>query len=389
MKTFAFVGSWKPKKEAKDSGLQHGFTTYSFNEETGAADLVFSTGEEYAWLSVGASWVDSVKGVLYCTHEDSNHPDCREGGGGLVLAFKINPETGALTEINRKPSYGCNPSMVVTDPEGKFLLATNYGFRTTITKTSKDAFGKFHIVTDHDESNVVLFPLAEDGSIGDPVDIYVISGEGPASFQISPHAHSITRSPDGNLYVVCDKGGDQVFTFKVDYDAKKLQVCYGPLVSEPGTAPRYCAFHPTLPYFVYNKENKTIMTAVKYSADGMMQPTQTVSTLPEELPDPKKLSQSDLTFGKDGKHLYACTRNVDVITVFEFSDDGKMELIQTQKVSATHPRGCRLSPDGRYLIVAAMLGNKVEIYPINEDGTLSDPVSVDSVTPGNISFYQV
>jgi 6-phosphogluconolactonase (cycloisomerase 2 family) len=190
---------------------------------------------------------------------------------------------------------------------------------------------------------------------------------------------------------VCDKGGDQVLFFCIDEKTKKLVVCPGsPVSSEPGSAPRYSAFHPMLPYLIYNKENKPIVTVLRYDETGKAAPVCTVDALPPEIPDPKHLSQSDVVIGKSGKFVYDLLRISEVISVFAFDEKtGELNLIQTVPAVSEGPRGCAISPDGRFLIVAALIAHKVEAYPIGEDGKLGTPsVLAEPVTPGTVVFYK-
>ena len=139
----------------------------------------------------------------------------------------MNPKTGDLTEINHQPSYGSLPAYAAVDAAGRYLIVVTHTGNTPITKTVRDATGKYRIVVEYDEAATILFRLHSDGSIGDPCDIYKHCGSGPDNEQTHPRIHSVTRSPSGNLFAVCDKGSDLLYFFRINRKTEKLELCGG------------------------------------------------------------------------------------------------------------------------------------------------------------------
>ena len=80
-----------------------GFGICRYNGETGELKLINNV---FDGVIVGATCLESKRNILYCSHESTTLPGYFLGGGGLVYAFAIDPETGDLTEINHQPSYG-------------------------------------------------------------------------------------------------------------------------------------------------------------------------------------------------------------------------------------------------------------------------------------------
>ncbi|MDR3363866.1 MAG: lactonase family protein [Clostridiales Family XIII bacterium] len=383
-KTHVYIGNWRTAGQPTK-----GIAIYEFDKETGRLAYLKNVFEEFC---VGAAWPDEKRGMLYITDERTDHPSMRQGGGGQIAAFSVNPENGNLAEINRKPSYGGNPAFLVTDPDAKFLLAVNHGSRTIVTQTETDTSGRIRIKTLHDESSVVLFPLEEDGFIGDPCDLFRLCGEGPGSFQLSAHAHSIQRSPSGKLYAVCDKGGDQIYMFRIDYAKKKIVQCAGgPIRCKPGSAPRYSAFAPTLPFLFVNHEYKTFVSAYRYDDEGRLSHVCDADALPAHIAPPEGAVQSDICVGKSGRYLYTVLRQVNAITAFEIEETtGRPTRIQVFENACDGGRGCAISPDGRFLVVAALSGKEAKVFPIGKDGTLSPAVcSVKQPLPGTVTFFSV
>ena len=65
--------------------------------------------------------------------------------------------------------------------------------------------------------------------------------------QQSPHAHSVNLDPSNRFAIVCDKGADRLYVYRVDAESRTF--ANGKTFSTaPGISPRHSAFHPGLPY---------------------------------------------------------------------------------------------------------------------------------------------
>ena len=386
-KTYVYIGSWRSNSDsAKGIGI------YEYNEETGTMKYVKTVIDT---IVIGALYIDKNRDVLYCTDELPYNADNNRGsfggGGGQALALKIDPETGDLNLISRVPSYGANPSFVATDPESGYLLLTNYGTRdVSLTKTAKDVFGKYRILVEHDESNIVLYPLNPDGTIAEPADIFRLNNEGPEAFQMSSHAHMIQRSPSGRLYAVCDKGGDRVYMFSLDYGNNKLVPLCEPWKSKAGVCPRYCVFHPSLPFLFVDNEDETTVASLRYDETGALEHICTVNSMPDGEPPKHGIIQTDICLDKAGRYVYVLMRVLNMVAVFKLDEyTGELTKIQNVKLPGEGPRGCKVSPDGRFLWVANMDSNSLCRCAIGKDGKLTGVKSVmEHNKPGCITFYR-
>jgi 6-phosphogluconolactonase len=187
-KAFAYVGNWAKTPTGTGIGICR------YHTESGELEPIQSV---FAEIIAGATCLDSKRNILYCVNESMTHGGYVLGGGGEVYAFAIDPETGNLTEINHQPSYASLPCDVQVDATGKYLLAVNHTSHTPITRSVKDASGKYRIVLEYDDATTVLYPLNEDGSIDDPIDIYKHSGNGPLPRQMHSQPHSVCRMRQG------------------------------------------------------------------------------------------------------------------------------------------------------------------------------------------------
>ena len=303
--SFVYVGNFRMRPQTWGMPQPSGFGIgiCRFNNETGELTPVKTVHDH---ITAGNALLDAKRSVIYFGHEDMTLPDRPYGGGGQVFAFAIEPETGDLIEINRQPSYGTLPVYLAQDPTGRFLIVPHHTGQFPITKVRKDAAGRYTTVAEYDDASIVMFPLGEDGAIGDPCDIFIQTGPGgPLKQQTHPHLHSIAVSPSGKLFVVGDKGNDLILMFRIDYAAQKLVLCGGtPLATIPGASIRCSVFHPTKPWLFANFETKAVVASFCYEESGGLEQISVASALPEGTADSLTMMQSDIKVHPSGKYLY-------------------------------------------------------------------------------------
>ena len=387
--TFVYVGNWqtRPSSWGLPPVAGYGFGICRYNTETGELDLIKSV---FDGISVGQANLDPKRNVLYCVDEVMTLPGHAVGGGGQVYAFAIDPQTGDLTEINHQPSYGSLPAYAAVDATGKYLIVSNHTGKWPVTKVVKEASGKYRTVAEYDDATVVLFRLHDDGSIGEPCDVYTHPGNGGAlDSQTHANLHSVMMSPSGKLFAVCDKGNDEILLFQINRKTEKLELCGGRSVATiPGSSPRYSVFHPKRPYLFVNYETKAVVASFRYDEDGTLDLICTVNALPDGCAD-KHGMQSDIRIHPSGKYLYGLIRGINAVSVFGIKEEtGEIQKIQTIDLDGAGPRGCAVSPDGRFLIVAALTSGEALVWAIAEDGKLSPTGrKIKQPYPGNVTFF--
>jgi len=387
-KTFVYVGNWSAPS-AKPG--QNGLGIFSYDENTGKLTHIKNM---FTGINVGSTCLDREAGILYFTNELHNYPG-QSGGGGQVFAAKLDPETGDMTELGCQPAFGASPSYIAVDSSRKYIIVCSHVSDKAITKIVKDIFGKYHITTEYDDTATVLFPLAADGSVGEPCDVYKHTGRGFLPTQTNPHVHSVMISPSGNLFAECDKGTDRIYFFKIDREAGKLVLCDN-YKSLPGSSPRYSCFHPTLPFWFMNNETMQVVRAFRYSEEGKIDHIGTIDVLPDGCNDDPSMGrdsrarQSDIRIHPSGKWLYALLRVIDSASVLAIDQStGELTKIQSAALDGKGPRGCAVSPDGRFLLIAALDSGEIITWSIGEDGTISPTgLKASQPCPGNVTFYQ-
>ncbi|WP_279537778.1 lactonase family protein [Amycolatopsis acidicola] len=372
------VGNFDPRKQPPKPG----FTTFMLDNASGKLDRI---AEHAQGISVGYTAVDHRRGLVYCTDEADTLPGSYSGGGGQVLGYQVSDDGLELTEVTRSPSFGCLPSGIALNSDATRAVTTHHTNRTPSTHVKQTADG-YVLDTVWDDPTTVLFPLDGLGRVGPPLDVFTHRDRpGPLDKQTHPQLHSVTASPSGSFFVVCDKGSDLVETFRVR-DDRLEQVARHP--SAPGSSPRYSAFHPTLPYFWVNHERRLIVEAFRYDESGGIVSAGVFDTAPDGVSELPGSVQADLRVHPNGKSVYTLLRLVDALTVFTVDDStGALRIIQEIHLPDRGPRACAISPDGRHLLLATTDPGAVTVWKISDDGRLADTgTRVEVAAAGSVTF---
>lgn len=364
-KTYVYISSWK--KSSSDFGL----SGYRFDTNTGELQLIEKIENDVIF---NVTYFDRKRSLLYALEENDDLPGLRGGGGGRVFVFRINPENGMLMKISCKETWCASPSYLTLDDSGRFLIVSHHGSKAAVTKIGEDACGNYYPVVEHDDVAVELFSINEDGTIGRLLDVVKHYGSGPEKRQVIAHPHSTVVSPSGKLFAVCDKGNDTVSMYMLDREKGKLIRPKHIYQHTPGTLPRYCVFHPEKPWFYHNNENCGEFNAFSYNEDGLLREINICSTLAagQEMRE-KTLEQQGLVIDHEGRYIYDIVRGPNVVAVLEVNQqDGSVKPVQQQQIEGKWPRGCAISPDGRFLLVCCLGSEKVMEYAIGIDGRLSE-----------------
>lgn len=365
-KTFVYISSWA---KSSDGSGDFGLRGYEFNRETGELRLLETVEGNHLF---NVTCFDRRRGILYALNEENELPGLRAGGGGRVFAFRIDPGKGTLTKISCKETWCPSPSYLALDKTGKFVIVSNHGSKAAVTKIGQDPFGNYYPVVEHDDVAVELFSVCDDGRIDRLLDVVKHRGSGPEKRQVIARPHSVVMSPSGRLFAVCDKGNDTVRMYGLDEERGKLLPPGHIYRHTPGTLPRYCVFHPEKPWFYHNNENCTNFHAFRYEEDGFLQEMGTCGVVPADAEMRETpLEQQGLAIDRTGRYIYNITRGPNIVTVLEVNQqDGSIRPVQHQPIPGKWPRGCAISPDGRFLLVCCRDSEEIVEFSIGADGLL-------------------
>ena len=163
---------------------------------------------------------------------------------GTVEAFHIDPFDGRLTLLGRTPLSlsATHPRHLALSPDGKLLAVAAYG-------------GAIYN----------LFPIAEDGSLGQPSSIFKQAGCGPhAQSQASAHPHTLLFDASGRHLLSSDFGSDRLSVFAVEDGRlqRRMQHATG-----EGSGPGACALHPAGSVFYAWHDLESTLACYRY--DGV------------------------------------------------------------------------------------------------------------------------
>jgi 6-phosphogluconolactonase len=287
---------------------------------------------------------------------------------GAVSAFAIDRATGKLTLLNEVASKGADPCYITVDKTGKYVLVANYT-----------------------GGSVAVFPVLDDGRLGEASAFVQHTGHGTdPQRQEGPHAHSIDLSPDNRFAMVDDLGLDETLAYK--FDSTKGSLAPDPVFAkaDPGAGPRHFAFHPNGQFAYVINEMQSSVTAFGYdSKAGVLHPLQTISTLPKGFAGEN--TDAEIQAHPSGKFLYASNRGHDSIAVFAIdATKGTLTLVEYVPTGKT-PRSFELDPAGRMLMVVNEKSNNVVVFGIDQQTGRLTPTgrALDVAEPVCVKFVPI
>jgi len=263
--------------------------------------------------------------------------------GGYVTAFRVDPATGMLEEINQQSTVGAGPCHLNVDVTGRALIAANYG-----------------------GGSVVSFPVAPDGSLRPHASFVQHTGSsGDPARQKEPHAHSANLSPDNRFVFVADLGLDKVMVYALDPARATLTPHTAPFARlAPGSGPRHLAWAPDGRSAYVNGEMLSTLTRFSYEAQaGLLNEGATASTLPAGFSG--NSSTAEVRVHPNGRFVYVSNRGHDSIAVFRTDSKGALTLVENVSTQGKVPRNFNLDPTGRWLWAANQDSGSVVIYSVD------------------------
>lgn len=319
------------------NGGGKGIYAFRFNPSTGK-----TVGLGLAAESISPSFlvVHPDRKMLYAVNEAA----VSDEGYGAVSAFAIDAKAATLKLLNQTSSGGSGPCHLTTDRYGRWLLVANYG-----------------------SGSVSVFPILEDGRLGDASTRVRHSGSGKnGRRQEGPHAHSVVLSPDDRFLMVPDLGLDKVMIYRFDVGKGTLAANDPPFVRlSAGSGPRHISFHPNGRYAYLINELGSTVTAFAYDADrGSLREFETISTLPQGFSGEN--AAAEIEVHRDGKFVYGSNRGHDSITAFAIRGDKSiLEPVEYVPVRGKTPRHFTVDPTGNYLFAANQHSGEIIVFRID------------------------
>jgi len=274
-------------------------------------------------------------GTVYAVTEQS-------GDGAAVSSFSFDPSDGSLTLKNRRPARGADPCHVT-------------------------CIGKDVAVANYSSGALSVFPVREDGTMGEATLLEFFES-GPDSLrQNSSHIHFSGISPDGDFLFVTDLGGDFLYRFPVcdgritDYEPARIKMA-------SGSGPRHFTFSGDGRFLYVLGEIGGDVSVFSYN-DGDLIPVQEI-----EADSLHAEGSADIHISPDERFLYTSHRlKGDGIAIFSRNPETGILTRAGYQPTASHPRNFSITSDGHLLLAACRDGDVIQVFVRDSDtGLLKD-----------------
>ncbi|MGD9043078.1 MAG: lactonase family protein [Desulfobacterales bacterium] len=263
---------------------------------------------------------------------------------GTISAFSVDPQTGGLKFINKKPTHGTDPCHLTVDKTGRFVLLSNFM-----------------------SGSVCVLPVRDDGGLDDASDFVQHQGSSvDPNRQQGPHAHAVTLDESNRHAFIPDLGIDRVMVYNFDSKQGKLgsnAILEVPV--KPGAGPRHIVIHPNGEWaFLINELDSTI-TAYRHERDsGKLTEIQTVSSLPLDFKG--ESTCADIHIAPSGMFVYGSNRGHDSIVIYKIDPhSGMLSYVGHESTQGNTPRNFAIDPSGTFLLVANQDSDTIVTFRID------------------------
>ena|GEM_PF-3280821 len=334
---------------------------FRFNDTDGSMLRLGSVGgiDNPTWLTV-----DAGRRRLYAASE---MPEWSEG---TVSAYEIDAASGSLRYLNKQSTRGNCTCHLGISADGKYLAAANYAAQPEVD-------GPDQAVAFYRLGDAELAPAS--GGARHPGHSVL------PDRQARSHGHCCYFTPDGKRLFVADLGLDRLVAYDIGAAGELTPAPRFDAVFEPGRGPRHIASHPDGRTLFVVHELKPGISVASLEADG----TPVLSTV--DFVYPTQVYPSAVQVSADGRFVYAMVRVTGDVIALEVGADRSVREIGRWPCGATWPRDARLSPSGKFLLVANQDGNKLTVFKRDvANGQLGDVATeLELPTPMCIAFLGV
>jgi len=360
-------------------------------------DVAAATLTRRGTVSVPANvqyvWPHASRRFLYAASSDSASGMGPAGTRHHVTAFRIDPESGGLTQHGEPIELPYRPIHMATDiPSEHVLVAFN------------------------NPPDVRVYRINADATPGAEVPQ-------PASIDPGIFPHQVLAMPDNRHVILVARGHDAAGGKPEDPGALKVfRYESGELRDEVsiepnggyGFGPRHLDFHPAQPWIYVSLERQNALAMFTHDA-GRLAPMpafqETALREPNNIrghqlvgtvhvhPNGRFVyvaNRASSTVDKDGKNVFVGGENT--IAVFAIDQTtGKPQPIQHVDTRGIHCRTFHIDPTGRLMVCAHIMGlpladgteipTRLTLFRIGDEGNLSFARSYDIATDGRLMWW--
>lgn len=314
---------------------------------------------------------DGDIGMHVLRPDGSLQPGARFKAGKPVGPMSVSPNRRFLVAAVRSQpytvwSYAIERASGALQPLGSGPLAESLPYIT------HDRTGRWLLGASYSAHLVSVNPVAIDGRVDAPKQV----------ISTARNAHAIITDRTNKFVFVPHLGTDQVFQFVFDEKSGRLAANTPPVLQlKAGTGPRHLVTSPDN-RFVYLLNELTATVTTLALENGLLREIASASALPPESrlvpgaprPSGRDVSNdiwaSDLHLAPDGRFLYAAERTSSTLGAFSVdASTGKLTWLQST-ATEKQPRGFRIDPAGRTVVVSGEKSDTLSTYAIEANGTL-------------------
>lgn len=284
--------------------------------------------------------------------------------GGHVVAY-ARDESGTLSYLNRQPAYGEAACYLVVDGTGRYLLTANYM-----------------------DGSACVYPLAEDGSIGELAYRVQHEGSGPRPRQNRAHIHCVRFDKKQRYLFLSDLGTDRLAGYTLDLETGEL-IPHNSTPVQPGGGPRHFLFSNDGRFgYSLQELDSTLLVFTYDQRQGELTRIQSFSTLPEDFIGEN--ITSTLRLHPSGNFLYAANRGHNSLAIYAVDQGaGTLTLVGYQPSGGVWPRDFNIDPSGKYLLVGHQDSDNIVTFRIDQEtGALNTVAETAVPTPVCILFLE-
>lgn len=286
-----------------------------------------------ALTSLGAGWGSGEQPVSLCIDPAGQFLYAGNNDTDDLASFRIDPGSGALTPLARTRTRDLPLCLALAQADAP--LATSAAFAYVVNRTSKD---------------LSQFTAGASGSL--------TTGSVPSPLGSLPRAATLDAS--NRFLFVADGAANTLCSRPVD----PIDGTVGPefSVQPTGPDPRAIAVDPSGRFAATANAGGSI-SSFRYDADG------TLIALGDF-----GVGGSPMSVGYEPTGRYLFSANGSANTLSRFSVDafsGAMTELLPRTVATGHPRGLGIHPSGRLLYVSLENINRVAVFALGDDGSLT------------------
>lgn len=287
-------------------------------------------------------WIHKPTSTLYSICEVGRGNGAE---GAAIVSWQIDRPSGTLSQRSRQDAMGNGPCFVAVSSDGKFAAVANYG-----------------------GGSAAVFPIAKDGSVLAASGFVQHQGSSVnPRRQEAPHAHSSRFDPSDRRVAVADLGTDKVYLYDIAEEGSLSPSEPAAIDAPPGSGPRHFVFSPDQKYMLILGELSGTITSVRYDPPNI-DTVETISTMAAGTPDDAPRGSAEILFHPNGRFAYCSNRGPSEIACFHYNADrGSLKRASAVPSGGKHPRNFRMSPDGKFMLVANQLDNNIVVFSIDQN----------------------